>query len=81
MKRQINLSLSQINKWKLGEKKRLSSRREQIKAGYIKAKPTKCNSYIQIKDGWLGLQGLVSSKYANDRGKNCREESKVHICP
>ena len=35
--------------------------RKQIKAEFIKAKTTKCSPFMQIRDCWLGSQGLASS--------------------
>lgn len=47
------------------------------------AKPTKLSSFIQIKDGWLGEQGLINSKKQTRVGvANYEEEIKasmVHV--
>lgn len=37
-------------------------RGEEQKEGFTKAKTTKCNSFMQMKDYWLGEQGLQMRK-------------------
>lgn len=42
--------------------------REQRKAGFTKAKMTKCNYFMQMKD-LAGLTGIGKFWYANEEGK------------
>lgn len=42
---------------------------QQRKAGFIKAKATKYNSFMQMKDCWLGDQGLVNSNVQTREAK------------